>query len=69
MPGMSGYEATQSIRSRTKTRHIPVLMCTAKDKMGDVEKSLSAGATDYIAKPLDIPRFQTKVRKLLGEES
>src|SRR4051812_27034457 len=62
MPGMDGYETAQLIRGRDKSRHVPIIFVTAVNKDdAHVFRGYSAGAVDYVFKPLDPMILRSKV--------
>ena len=67
MPEMDGYESTTRIRKNPKYKHLPVLAVTAKAMMGDREKCIKAGASDYISKPVDVDQLISLLRVWLYE--
>ncbi len=62
MPEMDGYTAMREIRKRQAWRRTPIIALTAKAMRDDQEKCLAAGASDYIAKPLDVDKLMSLVR-------
>jgi len=62
MPEMDGFTAMREIRKRPEWKHLPIIALTAKAMRDDHEKCLSAGANDYIAKPLDVEKLLSLVR-------
>ncbi|WP_040005251.1 response regulator [Fibrisoma limi] len=57
MPDMDGYEAIPRIKNIPGRSNMPIIAVTAQAMVGDREKCLRAGATDYIAKPIDVDRL------------
>jgi CheY-like chemotaxis protein/signal transduction histidine kinase len=62
MPEMDGLTAMREIRKRGEWKSLPIIALTAKAMADDHEKSLAAGANDYIAKPLDVEKLLSLVR-------
>jgi CheY-like chemotaxis protein len=62
MPDMDGYETLREIRKQPEFRALPILALTAKAMKGDREKCLEAGASDYIAKPVNTDQLVSLLR-------
>ena len=62
MPEMDGFEAMRRIRAQPPARALPIIALTAKAMSDDREQCLSAGANDYIAKPLDVDKLLSLAR-------
>jgi len=65
MPEMDGYQTMQRIRNSGKHQRLPIIALTAKAMKGDREKCLEAGASDYLAKPVDTDQLLSALRMWL----
>jgi len=65
MPEMDGYETMREIRQEAKYRRLPIIALTAKAMMGDRDKCLQAGASDYLAKPVNTEQLISALRMWL----
>jgi CheY-like chemotaxis protein/signal transduction histidine kinase/HAMP domain-containing protein len=65
MPEMDGYQTMQEIRKDDKLRRLPIIALTAKAMKGDREKCVAAGASDYLAKPVNTEQLLAALRMWL----
>jgi len=65
MPEMDGYDTTRAIRRMPEFRDLPIIAVTAKAMKGDREKTIEAGAWDYLAKPVDAEQLLSVLRAWL----
>lgn len=66
MPQMSGYELTQRVREQYSVSELPVLLLTARSQPTDIYTGFSAGANDYVTKPVDALELKYRIRALIG---
>jgi CheY-like chemotaxis protein/HAMP domain-containing protein/signal transduction histidine kinase len=67
MPDMDGYDTMRAIRRVAKFKKLPIIALTAKAMKGDRDKCIEAGASDYIAKPVDVDQLFSLLRVWLYE--
>jgi len=67
MPEMDGYESIKEIRKMPMFKRLPIIAITAKSMIGEREKCITAGASDYISKPVDIDQLLSLLRVWLYE--
>jgi CheY-like chemotaxis protein len=65
LPGIDGLTFVRQLRSEPATAGIPVVALTARAMAGDRERSLAAGCSGYIPKPINTRTFVSEVRKFL----
>lgn len=65
IPQMDGYEVCRRIKSDYATRHIPVIILTARAELDEKLKGLENGANDYVTKPFSIPELLMRVQNVL----
>ncbi len=65
MPGQSGFEACEQIRQSAGGAHVPIVIATGREDLSAVNHAYEAGATDFIAKPINWPIFCHRVKYVL----
>ena len=66
MPGADGLTVCRELKLNPRTKHIPVLMLSARAGKSDREAGLAAGAEEYVTKPFSPQRIVDKVNEMLG---
>jgi len=65
MPKMSGFEVCKRIKNDSKTADIPIIMVTALNEFGDIERGIDSGTDDFISKPVNKLELTTRVKTML----
>jgi CheY-like chemotaxis protein len=65
MPRMSGFEVCRKLKSDPRTRDVPIIMVTALNELGDIERGVESGTDDFITKPVNRLELVTRVKSLL----
>ena len=65
MPKMSGFEVCKRIKNDPKTSDIPVIMVTALNEFGDIERAIDSGTDDFLSKPVNKLELLTRVKTML----
>jgi len=65
MPKMSGFEVCRRIKNDPKTTDIPVIMVTALNELGDIERAINSGTDDFLSKPINKWELVTRVKTML----
>lgn len=69
LPGISGFEVLEQLRSQAAFKRLPIVMLTAHGREVEREKGLALGADDYITKPFSTRQLVEKVQALLNESA
>ncbi|MCB9352328.1 MAG: response regulator [Lewinellaceae bacterium] len=69
MPVMDGYQLLETLKSNDATRHMPVIMLTARADAGDKLKALRIGVDDYLTKPFDEEELMVRIENLLKNQA
>ncbi|MCE9547684.1 MAG: response regulator [Planctomycetia bacterium] len=65
MPRLSGFEVCQKLKAKPETRRIMVLMVTALNELGDIERAVAAGTDDFLSKPVNKIELVKRVENML----
>lgn len=67
LPDIPGTMVLERLKRSEKTRNIPVLMVTGRNKLGDIDDAFALGADAYLTKPFSLQKLGEKVSKMLGD--
>lgn len=65
LPGIDGLEVTKTLKNDAQTRHVPIVMLTARGEESDIVTGLELGANDYISKPFSPKVLVARIRAIL----
>ncbi len=65
MPKLSGFEVCRKLKDDPATRHIMILMVTALNELGDIERAVDAGTNDFLSKPVNKLELTKRVENML----
>jgi CheY-like chemotaxis protein len=65
MPKMSGFEVCRRVKSDPRTSDVPIIMVTALNEFGDIERGIDCGTDDFVSKPVNRLELLTRVRTML----
>jgi len=65
MPKMSGFEVCKRIKNDPRTSDIPVIMVTALNEFGDIERAIDSGTDDFLSKPVNKLELLTRIKTML----
>ncbi len=65
MPKMSGFEVCRRLKNNPQTTDIPIIMVTALNEFGDIERGLDSGTDDFVSKPINRLELLTRIRTML----
>jgi CheY-like chemotaxis protein len=65
MPKMSGFEVCRRLKLDAATANIPVIMVTALNEFGDIERGIDSGTDDFVSKPINKLELLTRIRTML----
>ena len=66
MPDMDGYQTMRQLRKQVAIKKMPIIALTAKAMVGDREKCLAAGASDYLSKPVNVEQLNSLIQVWLS---
>ncbi|MCS7247868.1 MAG: response regulator [Anaerolineales bacterium] len=66
LPDLDGFEVCRTLRTHTRTSHVPIIFLTQKDERSDKLQGLELGADDYITKPFDIEELKLRVQRAIS---